>query len=129
METLQNIRKDTSSGMRVSRTTLPRRTTKLTRRDKSQGYNGTEDVDGVAQAPKVSGPVPADATDPETVQSKLWELQRLINNRHGSLRATYKKNTEANTMVYDLNQKTMQALDTLGEEYEIFEETMKKGDP
>ena len=30
------------------------------------------------------------------------------------------------TKVYDLNQKTMQALDIPAEEYEIFEETMKK---
>ena len=29
-------------------------------------------------------------------------------------------------MALDLNQKTMQALDSLAEEYEIFEETMKK---
>ena len=32
----------------------------------------------------------------------------------------------ANTRASDLNHKTMQALDTLAEEYEIFEETMKK---
>ena len=38
----------------------------------------------------------------------------------------YKKNAEANTKAYDVNQKTMQALDTLAEECEIFEETMKK---
>ena len=60
-------------------------------------------------------------------EKKLWELHRLLNNRKGSLSSTYKKNTEANTKVYDLNQKTMQALDALAEEYEIFEETMKKG--
>ena len=39
--------------------------------------------------------------------------------------ATYKKNAEANTRARDLNQKTMQALDTLAKEHEIFEETMK----
>ena len=55
-----------------------------------------------------------------------WELHRLLNNRKGSLSSTCKKNTEANTKVYDFNQKTMQALDVLAEEYEIFEETMKK---
>ena len=57
---------------------------------------------------------------------KLWELQRLLNNRKGSLSSTYKMNTEANTRVYDLHQKTMQALDALAEEYETFEETTKK---
>ena len=56
---------------------------------------------------------PADVTDVETTQTKLWELQRLLNNRKGSLSSTYKKNTGANTKAYDLNQKTMQALDTL----------------
>ena len=40
--------------------------------------------------------------------------------------ATHKKNAEANTRAHDFNQKTMQALDTFAEEYEIFEETMKK---
>ena len=39
--------------------------------------------------------------------------------------ATYKKNAEANTRAYDLNQNTMQALDTLSDEHEIFEQTMK----
>ena len=95
-------------------------------RDKSQGYDGTEDVGGVAQVFKVTGSAPADATDVEKIQSKLWELQRLLSNRKGSPSATYKKNAEANTRAYDLNQKTMQALDTLAEEYEIFNETMKK---
>ena len=54
------------------------------------------------------------------------ELQRLFNNRKGSPSATYKKNAKANTKACDLNQNTMQALDTLAEEYEIFEETVKK---
>ena len=52
--------------------------------------------------------------------------RRLLNNREGSQSATCKKNAEANTRAHDLNQKTMQALDTLAEEYEIFEEPMKK---
>ena len=95
-------------------------------RDKSQGCDGTEGVEGVTQAPKASDSTLADATYVDTVRSKLWELQRLLNNREGSLSATYKKNTEANTRAYDLNQKTMQALDTSAEEYEIFAETMRK---
>ena len=82
--------------------------------------------EGVTQAPKASDSALADATDVDTVRSKLWAPQRLLNNRKGGLSATYKKNTETNTSAYDLNQKTMQALDTLAEEYEIFEETMRK---
>ena len=74
----------------------------------------------------MSAPVPANVPDVETTQKKLWKLQRLLNNRKGSLSSTHKKSTEANTKTYDLNQKTMQALDTLAEEYEIFDETMKK---
>ena len=54
-------------------------------------------------------------TDVGTTEKKLWELQRLLNHRKGSLSSTYKKNAEANTRAYDLNQKTMQALDTLAE--------------
>ena len=95
-------------------------------RDKSQGCDGTEGVEGVTQAPKASDSALTDASDVDTVRSKLWELQRLLNNRKGGLSATYKKHTGANTRSYDLKQKTMQALDTLVEEYEIFEETMRK---
>ena len=73
-------------------------------RDKNRGDAYGED----ALAPKVSVPVPADETDVETTQTTLWELQRLLNNLKGSLSSTYKKNTEANTKAYDLNQKTMQ---------------------
>ena len=76
-------------------------------RDKSQGCDGMGDVEGVAQVPKASDSAFADATDVDTIRSKLWELQRLLNNLKGSLSATYKKNTETNTKAYDLNQKTM----------------------
>ena len=37
----------------------------------------------------------------------LWALRGVVRSRKGSLSATVKKNTEANTKVYDLNQKTM----------------------
>ena len=87
--------------------------------DKSQGCDGTEDVED-----KASESAPADPTDVETIRSKLWEQHRLLNNREGRVSATYKKN--ANSRGYDLNQKTMHALDTMAEEYLIFEETMKK---
>ena len=39
--------------------------------------------------------------------------------------ATY-KNVELDARVYDLNQNTMQALDILAKECELFEKTMKK---
>ena len=42
--------------------------------------------------------------------------------------STFKKNTEANTRVCDLNQKTMQALDVLAEENEIFQVTHETED-
>ena len=86
----------------------------------------TEEVEGVAQVPTASDSAPADATDVETIRSKVWEQQRLLNNQNGRLSITYKKNAEANTRAYDHNHKTMQALDTSAEEYEIFEEIMKK---
>ena len=95
-------------------------------RDKTRGDAGTEEDGEDAPAPKVSVPVPADVTDIETTETKLWELHRLLNNRKGSPSSTYKKNTDANIKAHDLNQKTTQALDTLAEEYEIFEETMEK---
>ena len=47
-----------------------------------------------------------------------------MNSRKGSLSATYKKNAEANDKAYDLNQKTIQALDALAEDYLVSEATM-----
>ena len=66
------------------------------------------------------------ATEKDTVRSRLGELHRLLNIRKGSLSATNKKNADANNRAYDMNQKKIQALDTLAEEYEAFEVTMKK---
>ena len=54
------------------------------------------------------------------------ELHRLLNNRKESLSATYKKNAKANDRAYDMNQQTIQALNTFAEEYGTFEATMKK---
>ena len=51
------------------------------------------------------------------------ELHRLLNSRKGSLSATFKKNAEANDRAYDLDQKTIQALDALAVEYGAFETT------
>ena len=93
-------------------------------RDKSQDCDGTRDVVEVPQASSDSAH--ADATNADMIRTKLWEPQRLLNHRKGSLSATKKKNSEANTRAYDFNQKTMQALDTLAEEYEAFEVTMMK---
>ena len=53
----------------------------------------------------------------------LWALQKVLSSRKGSLNATYTKNTEANTKVYDVNQMTMQALDRLAGVYATFEDT------
>ena len=55
---------------------------------------------------------------------RLGELHRLLNNRKGSLSAAYRENTDANDKAYDLNQKTIQALDAFSEEYVDFEATM-----
>ena len=56
----------------------------------------------------------------------LGELHRLLNNRKGSLSATYKKNAAANDRAYDMIQKTIQASDALAEGCGVFEATMKK---
>ena len=65
------------------------------------------------------------ATEKDAVRSRLGELHRLLNNRKGSPSVTYKKNAEANNRAHDMNQKSVQALDTLAEQYEAFEVTMK----
>ena len=96
-------------------------------RDKSQGCDGTRDVVEVPQASKASDSAHADATNADMVRTKLWEPQRLLNNRKGSHSATCEKIAEDNTRVYDLNQKTMQALDTLAEKYEAFEVPHEEG--
>ena len=56
--------------------------------------------------------------------ASLGALQRLLNNRKGSLSATFYENAEANDRAYDMNQKTIQTLHTLAEEYGIFEDTV-----
>ena len=48
--------------------------------------------------------------------------------KKGSLSQTYKKNTEANAKVYDLNEKRMQALETLAAVYAIFEKAGERGE-
>ena len=84
------------------------------RKEKTHGRaKGTEE-DGMAVLDtKENTPNQDNAKYFVATEQKLWELQRLLNDRNGSLSSTCKKNTEANTRVYDLNQKTMQALDAL----------------
>ena len=52
---------------------------------------------------------------------ELWRLQKILGNKKGSLNQTCKKITEANAKVYDLNQKTMQASESLAAVYAVFE--------
>ena len=62
-----------------------------------------------------------------TLYGRGWENSIACSTtRKGSLSANYKMNADANTRDYDVNQKTMQALDTLAEECGAFEVTMKK---
>ena len=56
-------------------------------------------------------------------EEELWALQKVLHCRKGSLSSPYKKNSEANNKVYDLNQRTVAALDRLAEVYETFEDT------
>ena len=53
----------------------------------------------------------------------LWAQQKVLSSRKGSLSATYKKNTEANTKVFDFNLKTLHALDRLAGVCATFEDT------
>ena len=50
----------------------------------------------------------------------LWALQRVPDSGKSSLSSTYKRNAEANNKVYDLNQRTVVALDRLAEVHETF---------
>ena len=49
----------------------------------------------------------------DATKRRLGELHRLLNNRKGSLSATNKKNADANDNAYDLNQKSLKALDAM----------------
>ena len=51
----------------------------------------------------------------------IWNLQKILSYRKGSLASTYKKNNEANSKVYELNLKTMHSLDNLAGDYSAFE--------
>ena len=52
----------------------------------------------------------------------LWSLQKILSNKKRSLSHTFLEKTEANAKVYDPNEKTMQALESLAVVYAAFEE-------
>ena len=95
-------------------------------RDKNQGRAVADNAASSAAAHTTCDSAGAIATDMDATRSRLGELHRLLNDRKGSFRATYKKNAEANDRAYDMNQKTIQVLDALAEEYSAFEASMKK---
>ena len=52
----------------------------------------------------------------------MWELQKILEGKKGSLKKTRKCPTEANDKGWDLHQKTERALDTFAILYERFEQ-------
>ena len=60
--------------------------------DKNRGGDvGTEEGGETVPGSKVSAPEPVNATDSEATEKKLWELQRLLNNRKGTLLYVFKR--------------------------------------
>ena len=59
------------------------------------------------------------------IRGSLENLQKILHSKKGSLGKTYKKKTEANAEVHDLNQKTMKGLGTLSLLYSAFEKARK----
>ena len=95
-------------------------------RDRNHGRAATGNARSATPASTTWDSTMALATEKDAARSRLGELHRLLNNRKGSLSANYRKNAEANDRAYDMNQKTLQALDILAKEYGSFEATMKK---
>ena len=93
-------------------------------RYRSQGKAGTTDATDKEAADATGSATGDAATEKEAVKRRLGELRRLLNSRKGSLNATYRKNAEANDKAYDLNQKSIQALDARAKKYVDFEVTM-----
>ena len=58
--------------------------------------------------------------------AELWKMQKILSSKTGSSSQTYKNNTEAKTKVIDLNQRTMQALNTVAVVYATFEQAGAK---
>ena len=92
--------------------------------DKNQGEAATNDAVGSTTANTTGNSAGDAATEKDATMRRLGELHRLFNSRRGSLNATNKKNTDANDKAYDLNQKSIQALDVLAAEYVAFEATL-----
>ena len=78
-------------------------------RDRNHGRAVTDNAVGVMQASTICDSTMTLATEKDAVRSRLGERHRLLNNRKGSLRATYHENAEANDRACDINQKTIQA--------------------
>ena len=94
--------------------------------DKSHGRAAADSATYTAPAHNTwDSPAETD-TEKEAFRSRLGELHRMLDNRKESFSATYKKNAEANDRAYDMSQMTVQAMDTLVEEYGNFEVSMKK---
>ena len=95
-------------------------------RDRNHGRVAADSATHTAPAHSAWDSAAATATEKEAFRSRLGQLHRLVNNRKGSLNATNDKNAEANDRAYDMKLKTIQALDTLTQEYGNFEVSMKK---
>ena len=93
-------------------------------RDKNQGMASANDAVGSKTANTTGNSAGDAATEKDAIKTRLGKLHCLLNSRIGSLSATYKKNAEANDKAYDLNQKTIQALDALAADYIVFEAAM-----
>ena len=95
-------------------------------RDKNQGMAAANNAAGSGADTATLVLVGDAATEKDAILQRLGELHRLLNSRKGSLSATYMKNAEANDKACDLNQKTIQALDSLAEDYVVFEACHKR---
>ena len=84
----------------------------------------TKDAVGSKTANTTGNSVGDAATETDATLRRLVKLHPLSNSRKGSLNATYKNNTDANDKAFDLNQKSLHALDALAAEYVAFEATM-----
>ena len=92
-------------------------------RDKNQGVASANNAAGSGADTATLLPVGDAATERVAILWRLGELHRLLNSRKGSLSATYKRMPKRMTRPYDLNQKTIQALDALASECIAFEAT------
>ena len=63
--------------------------------DKSEAWRGTKEDDGEREKEKSLN----------VTQEDSWAPLKILSSTKESLSATYKKNNDANTKVYDLNQK------------------------